>query len=87
MSEQVYKDGILGAISHLGVMNKDKSDKETHKDIKKLIVAISEHKRSEYPDKEMRRIINGMHKNTRKMFLDVLIEMDKALDEHYGEKQ
>lgn len=84
-TEKHYKDGIFGAIEHLGFLNKGKTDKETHKVVKQLITAIREHKRSEYPDKEIRRIVNGMHKTSRKMFLDVLVEMDLALTEHYGD--
>jgi len=76
--------GVLGAIALLGEINNGKSDRETHKLVKRIIVAMDEKKRKEWPDKRLRELVNKMDKLQRSYFLETLKDMDYALDEYYS---
>jgi isopropylmalate/homocitrate/citramalate synthase len=76
--------GILSAIALLGEINDGKSDRETHKLVKKIIKAMEEKKRQEWPDKRLREMVNKMDNIQRNYLLETLKDMDQALTEHYG---
>lgn len=79
------KMGIMDAIKLMGETNEGKSDKETHVMVRKIIKAMTEKKRQEWPTKELRQCVNGMDTLQRKLFLETLLDMNKALDEVYGD--
>jgi hypothetical protein len=83
MSE-VPNTGIIGAIVLMGQINDGKSDKETHKMIRQIISAMENRKRSEWPNKELRKMVNEFDSLTRSLFLDTLLDMDETLVEAYG---
>lgn len=76
-------NGILGAIALLGEINDGKSDIETHVLINKIIKAMTEKKRQEWPDKRLRKLVNEMDDTQRYYFLMTLQDMSDALTEHY----
>lgn len=78
------KPGILDFIALLGLVNNGKDDSETQKLIKKIIFAIKNKKRKEWPDKDLRAMYNQMEKIQKQWLLQTLIDMDKAIDEAYA---
>jgi hypothetical protein len=76
--------GILSAIALLGEINDGKSDRETHKLVKQIIVAMEEKKRKVWPDKRLREMVNKMDNIQRNYLLMTLKDMDVALTEAYG---
>lgn len=78
------KPGILDFIALLGLVNNGKDDSETQKLIKKIIFAIKNKKRKEWPDKDLRAMYNQMEKIQKQWLLQTLIDMDKAIDESYA---
>lgn len=78
------KPGILDFIALLRLVNNGKDDRETQKLIKKIIFAIKNKKRKEWPDKDLRAMYNQMEKIQKQWLLQTLIDMDKAIDEAYA---
>jgi hypothetical protein len=77
--------GIFVAIELLGKLNEGKTDKETHKDIKQILKAMSEKNRQAWPSKELRKVVNELDQQSKKLFFQTLVDMDDALNEHYEE--
>lgn len=76
--------GVLGAIELLGYINNNKSDKETHVIINKIIKAIESKDRQAWPSKDLRKMVNEMDKVQQKLFYETMKDMKEALDEAYG---
>lgn len=83
MPEYEYNDGILGAIVLMGQINEGKSDLETYEIVNKIIKAMKEKKRTEWPDKRLRKMVNQFDDLSKKYFLQTLEDMSDALKEAY----
>jgi hypothetical protein len=75
--------GIMTAIAMIGQINEGRSDKETYKLVCKIVRAMEKRKRQEWPNKELRRVVNSFDPASRNLFLLTMKDMKEALEEAY----